>query len=204
MFDFITGLVGRGGYLGIAFLMFLENIFPPIPSELIMPLAGFQAAQGRLNMVGVVLAGSFGSLCGATFWYYVGKVIGTDRLKGWARRHGRWVALTARDVDRVDKWFDRHCGKTVLVGRMVPTLRTLISVPAGLFGMSLPRFLIYSSIGTALWTGFLAGAGYLLEAQYKNVGAYFNPIANLVVAAIAGVYLFRVITWNIGDRGEHK
>ncbi|WP_188946328.1 DedA family protein, partial [Polymorphobacter multimanifer] len=110
MFDRILEFLGEAGYLGIALLMFLENVFPPIPSELIVPSAGYSAGQGRLNLAGVIAAATLGSVTGALFWYFVGKWIGDDRLKAWAARHGRWLTLRPRDVERVDRWFDAHSG----------------------------------------------------------------------------------------------
>ena len=120
MFDWITGLVERTGYLGIALLMLAENVFPPIPSELIMPMAGFTAARGALNMVGVVVAGTVGSLAGVLLWYYIGRWIGLERLKRWAAKHGRWLTISPEEVDEAAAWFDRHCGKAVLIGRLIP------------------------------------------------------------------------------------
>lgn len=143
MFDWITGVVEKTGYLGVALLMLAENIFPPIPSEMIMPLAGFTAAQGELNIILVVLAGSIGSLAGALTWYRVGAWMGSDRLKRWAAKHGRWLTLHPGGVDKTCDWFDRHGGRTVLVGRLIPTIRTLISVPAGIARMPLLPFLIF-------------------------------------------------------------
>ena len=195
MFDWITGLVERTGYLGIALLMLAENVFPPIPSELIMPMAGFTAARGELNMVGVVVAGTAGSLAGALLWYYIGHWIGLERLKRWAARHGRWLAISPEEVDEAAAWFNRHCGKAVLVGRLIPAVRTLISVPAGVAGMALMRFLTYSALGTALWTALLAAAGYLLEDQYQKVGDYLNPVSNVILGLIVLGYLYRVITF---------
>lgn len=195
MFDRLVELLEQWGYLGIAALMFLENLFPPIPSEVIMPSAGYAAGQGKLNLVGVIAAGTAGSVAGALFWYYVGKWIGAARLKAWAGRHGRWLTLKPRDVDRVDRAFDRHCGKAVFLGRLVPAVRTLISVPAGIFGMGLPRFLLFSTLGTALWTALLAVAGYLLQGQYDRVAAWLNPVTNIVVGLIVAGYLYRVATW---------
>ena len=195
MFDWITGLVGRTGYLGIALLMLAENVFPPIPSELIMPMAGFTAARGALNMVGVVVAGTVGSLAGVLLWYYIGHWIGLERLKRWAARHGRWLAISPEEVDEAAAWFNRHCGKAVLVGRLIPAVRTLISVPAGVAGMALMRFLTYSALGTALWTALLAAAGYLLEGQYQKVGDYLNPVSDVILGLIVLWYLYRVITF---------
>ncbi|WP_439532500.1 DedA family protein [Polymorphobacter sp.] len=195
MFDRLIALLDQTGYVGIAALMFLENLFPPIPSELIMPSAGFSAGQGKLSLVGVILSGTMGSVAGALFWYFVGKWIGAYRLKRWAACHGRWLTLKPRDVDRVDHWFDTHAGKAVFFGRLIPAIRTLISVPAGIFGMPLPWFLLYSTLGSLAWTAFLAGAGYLLQGQHEQVSAWLNPVTNVVIGLIVVTYLVRVFTW---------
>src|SRR3546814_5794331 len=129
MFDWIVAAIERTGYLGIALLMLAENLFPPIPSELIMPLAGFTAAQGNLSFPLLVAAGTTGSLLGAVFWYIIGRWLGCDRLKRWADRHGRWMTMSPEDVDKAAEWFGRHAGKAVLFGRLVPAVRTLLSVP---------------------------------------------------------------------------
>jgi membrane protein DedA with SNARE-associated domain len=194
MFDWITDLVDRTGYAGVFFLMLVENIFPPIPSEVIMPLAGFTAAEGKLNAVLVVLAGTAGSLLGALFWYYVGRWLGRERLKRFAARHGRWLTLAPDEIDEASDWFRRHGAKAVFFGRLVPTVRTLISVPAGITGMPLASFLAFTALGTGLWTTLLAGAGYLLQEQYGRVAAYVGPASNLVFVLIAAWYLYRVVT----------
>jgi membrane protein DedA with SNARE-associated domain len=201
MFDWITGLVDRTGYLGIALLMLAENVFPPIPSELIMPMAGFTAARGELSAVGVVAAGVVGSLLGALLWYHVGRWVGLERLKRWAGRHGRWLTISPEEVDEAAAWFGRHCGKAVLIGRLIPAVRTLISVPAGVAGMALPKFLAYSALGTALWTALLTAAGYLLEDQYRRVGEYLDPVSNVILGLIVLGYLYRVVTFR--RRGAH-
>ena len=195
MFDWVTGLVEATGYLGVALLMFAENVFPPIPSELIMPMAGFTAARGELNIVGVVAAGTLGALAGALLWYYLGRWLGLERLKRWAAEHGRWLTISPDDLDRAAAWFGRHGGAAVLVGRLVPAVRTLISVPAGVAGIAWPRFLAYSTLGTALWTALLAAAGYLLEGQYHKVGAYLDPVSNAILALLVLGYLYRVATF---------
>ena len=195
MGDWIINLIEGMGYLGIALLMFLENLFPPIPSELIMPLSGFTASRGNLNIAGVILAGTLGSVAGAIFWYYVGRWVGNERLKRWADRHGRWITMTAGEVEKADRWFDRHCHWAVLIGRLIPTVRTLISIPAGIFEMSLRRFLIFSTVGTLIWSAALAGAGYALGSQYDTVGRYLGPVSTGIVVLIAAVYLYRVATF---------
>ena len=200
MFDWITGFVGRSGYLGVLLLMLAENVVPPIPSELIMPLAGFTAAQGQLSIGLVVLAGTAGSVLGALFWYYVGRWLGDDRLKRLAARHGRWLTIHPGDVDRANDWFGRHGGKAIFFGHFVPAVRTLISVPAGIAGMPLPSFLAWTTLGTGLWTGLLAGAGYVLQSQYRLVADYLNPVSTVLVVLIVAWYLYRVVTFQADGR----
>lgn len=200
MLENVTELVAGGDYLVIALLMFAENIFPPIPSELIMPLAGFSAASGELHLLGVIVAGTAGSLLGAAFWYLVGRWVSAERLRRLAAEHGRWLTISPEEVDQVDDWFDRHGGKAVLLGRLLPGIRTLISVPAGLTGMSVPRFLIYSTLGTVVWTAFLATAGYWLGEQYDRVASWVNPVGTAVIAAIVLTYLYRVATFRKNGR----
>jgi membrane protein DedA with SNARE-associated domain len=202
MFDWITGFVVRSGYVGVLLLMLAENVVPPIPSELIMPLAGFTAARGQLSLALVILAGTVGSLLGAVLWYYVGKRLGLERLKHLAARHGRWVTLSPDDVDRADGWFRRHGAKAVFFGRLIPTVRTLISVPAGIACMPLPAFLAWSVLGTSLWTALLTGAGYLLQSQYERVSDYLNPVSTVVVVLIIGWYLYRVATFRADGREQ--
>jgi membrane protein DedA with SNARE-associated domain len=195
MFDWITGFVGRSGYLGVFLLMLAENVVPPIPSELIMPLAGFTAAQGQLSVILVVLAGTAGSIFGALLWYYVGRSLGAERLKRLAARHGRWLTIHPDDVDRAKAWFDRHGSKAIFFGRLVPAVRTLISVPAGISGMPLASFLAWTVLGSSLWTGLLAGAGYILQSQYRLVADYLNPVSTIVVVLMVACYLYRVMTF---------
>jgi membrane protein DedA with SNARE-associated domain len=202
MFDWITSFVVRSGYVGVLLLMLAENVVPPIPSELIMPLAGFTAARGQLSLLLVVLAGTAGSLLGAVFWYVVGKRLGLERLKHLAARHSRWLTLSPDDVDRADDWFRRHGARAVFFGRLIPTVRTLISVPAGIAGMPLPQFLAWSVLGTSLWTALLAGAGYLLQSQYGRVSDYLNPVSTVVVVLITGWYLYRVVTFRTEGREQ--
>ncbi len=193
MFDWIVGWVESGGYVAIALLMLLENVFPPIPSELIMPLAGFSASKGNLNIVGVVAAGTAGSLAGAFFWYWIGRAVGADRVKDFARRHGRWLTLSPGEIDRARAVFDRHKASALFFGRLIPTVRTLISLPAGVNRLPIVVFTIWTLLGTALWTSLLAGAGYLLQSQYERVSGWVNPVSNVVLAALVGWYLYRVI-----------
>lgn len=199
MFDWIVALVEQSGYLGVALLMLAENLFPPIPSELIMPLAGFSAAQGKLNIVLVVLSGTIGSVLGALAWYYVGRWLGPDRLQRFAARHGRLLTLSPAEVNRARETFARWGAPAVFAGRLVPAVRTLISVPAGIAAMGLGRFLAWTTLGTTLWTAFLAGLGYLLQEQYQAVAGWVNPISNVVLGALVLVYFYRVVAFRTED-----
>ncbi|WP_114395650.1 DedA family protein [Oleisolibacter albus] len=192
MFDWVLSVVEQAGYLGLLALMFLENLFPPIPSELIMPLAGFLAAQGKMDPLLVVLTGTAGSVLGALPWYYAGRLLGRARLAGLAGRYGFLLTIDPPDVDRAYDWFRRYGGTAVLAGRLVPAIRTLISVPAGLTHMPLLPFLLLTTLGSLAWTAVLTGAGYALESQYSRVEAYVDPISKAVIIAIAGLYLWRV------------
>lgn len=198
MFEWIVDILARAGYLGVALLMLAENLFPPIPSEFIMPLAGFVAARGDMSLVGVIAAGTLGSVLGALPWYWAGRRFGPERLKRLAGRHGRWLTISPIDVDRAHAWFDRRGRIGVLVGRLVPAVRTLISVPAGLAAMPIVPFLAYSTIGTVIWTTLLAAAGYLLQDQYEQVATYLDPVSKGVVGLIVLTYLYRLVTWQPG------
>lgn len=181
MFDWITGVIDKLGYAGVAALTFLENVFPPIPSELVIPLAGFVAAKGELGLVPVILTASIGSLSGATVWYWIGKRVGERRLRTWVDRHGKWLTLSGADVDKAQEWFGRRGNAAVFVGRLVPGVRTFISLPAGFAGMRVLPFLLYSALGTAIWTTALAYAGVLLQSNFTVVGDYVNIATNILL-----------------------
>jgi len=193
MFDWITGVIARLGYFGVALLTFLENIFPPIPSEVVIPLAGFVAAQGDLRTGLVIVAATLGSLAGATVWYAVGRQIGEKRVRAWVDRHGKWLTLSATDVDRAQRWFRRHGKTAVLLGRLVPGVRTFVSLPAGFAAMPLAPFLLYSAIGTVMWTAALAYAGVLLQGKFTAVGDYLNVATNVVLGVLAVLLVRRYV-----------
>lgn len=193
MFDLVLGVIVAGGLIGVAFLMFAENIVPPIPSELIMPLAGFAAAQGKLSFPGVVIAGTIGALAGAYVWYFVGQKIPERRLEGWVERYGRWLTLDIEDLDRSRAFFRKWGGWAVFLGRLVPGVRTFISAPAGLMRMPHAPFAIFTALGTALWTALLAAAGYALEHEYHRVERWLDPVSTGILLAFVGVYGLRVI-----------
>lgn len=193
MFEWIVAAVAAGGLVAVAFLMFAENVVPPIPSEVIMPLAGFAAAQGHLSFAGVVSAGTVGAVAGASAWKVVGRRVRRDRLRGWIERKGHLLTLEPKDFDRAMGLFERHGAVAVFIGRLIPTVRTFISVPAGIVRMPWPSFLLWTSLGTALWTLGLASAGYVLAAEYDRVERWMDPVTQVVIAAVLFLYVYRVI-----------
>jgi len=200
MTEWITGLVEKLGYWGIALLMLLENVFPPIPSEVIMPLAGYTAADGGLNLALVILSGTLGTVAGAAFWWWLAGKYGERRLKALADRHGRWLTLSADEIDRIDDWFDRHGSWAIPLAHVVPGLRTLISIPAGMFGTRFARFIVLTTSGSAVWNSLLAGAGYLLGKQFSAVDRYLGPAGLGIMAAVLLYYIYRVITFRRSTR----
>lgn len=189
MLEWVQSTTTALGYPGIALLMFVENVFPPLPSELIMPLAGFAAAQGDLSLAGAVLAGSLGSLLGQLPYFLLGRWLGEEALIRWADRYGRWLTLSGRDIERADRWFDRYGVQAVFYGRLVPGLRSLIPIPAGLSGMPVAWFLLFSLFGTVIWTLLLALFGFVLRQHYVLVSRYLEPLALIVVGTIVVVAL---------------
>jgi membrane protein DedA with SNARE-associated domain len=200
MAEWIANIMNQLGYWGIGLLMFLENLFPPIPSELIMPLAGFTVAQGRMDMAPAITAGVVGTVLGALPWYYAGSLMGETRLKQWCDRYGKWIGISGEDIHNASGWFDKHGYKTVLFCRLVPGVRTLISIPAGIHRMSLVPFLIYSTIGTLLWTVFLTYAGFLLGNNYGLVEEYLGPVSKIVL----GVLLVAFVVWLVLHQRQRK
>ncbi|MBB4351206.1 DedA family protein [Aliirhizobium cellulosilyticum] len=191
---FVQVIMQRLGPFGIGLLMFLENVFPPIPSELIMPLAGYLATRGDMNILVVIGAGTIGSLLGTLPWYYLGRRLGHHGVRRLAENHGRWLTMSPSDVDAASDRFKRHGNSSVMLGRLIPTVRTLISVPAGVANMPLGRFLLFSSIGTLLWTAALALAGYLLGQAYSTIQDYVDPVSTMVLIILVGYYIYRVVT----------
>src|SRR5205823_3464804 len=144
----VSHLIESAGTFGVGLLMFLENIIVFIPSELIMPLAGFYSAVGRLNFWGSVISGSIGATLGTTFWYWLGRRLKKQRFKRFVRRHGLWFGIEPQDIDRAERWFRRHGAMAVTTARLVPALRTFISIPAGLSRMPLAKFIPLTLVGS--------------------------------------------------------
>ena len=195
MSDWIVRLIEDAGYLGVAFLMFLETVFPPVPSEIIMTVAGLGAAKGKMNIAAVIASGTAGAMLGNYFWYLVARVIGVDRLKPFIVRWGRFLTIDWQEIEKAERLFGTQGWAIVFFGRMLPTLLSLISIPAGLLKMRLSTFVFWSTIGTAGWTARLGLAGYVMGKSFEQVDAFVGPIATAVIAVIVIGYLWRLITW---------
>ena len=193
MFSFVAGIVQRMSYVGIALLTLLENVFPPIPSELIMPLAGFVAEHGELSPWGAITAGTAGSFAGTVLWYLVGRRVGEQRLRAWADRHGRWLTIGGDDIDRAMQWFERRGVAAVFVGRLIPGVRTFISLPAGFARMPFMPFALFTLLGTTIWTAALTLAGMVLGAQYDRVRLVLDPVTWALLGGTLVLYVVRVV-----------
>jgi membrane protein DedA with SNARE-associated domain len=192
--DWIVRLIEQSGYLGVAFLMFLETVFPPIPSEVIMSIAGVAAGQGKLDLGWVIAAGTTGAMLGNILWYLAARALGIMRLKPIILRWGRWITMSWGEVQRAERWFARHGTFFVFVGRMLPTVRSLVSVPAGLLKMRFKSFLIASTVGTAGWTALLAFAGFKLGERYEDINDMLGPASNAILVVLFLGYVYRVWT----------
>jgi membrane protein DedA with SNARE-associated domain len=195
MEDWIIRLVEATGYWGVAFLMLLETVFPPVPSEVIMTVAGLSASRGNMTLSGTIAAGTAGAMLGNWLWHWLAIRFGEKRLHVFIDKYSRWLTLDWNEVERGEALFRKHGSIIVLVARMLPTFRSLISIPAGLFGMSLRRFLVFSTIGTAGWSAALAGAGYFLGSHFEDVEKIIGPLSTLVIAVIVLSYFWRLWRW---------
>ena len=167
------------GYGAILIAMFLENLIPPIPSELIMPLGGFYVSQGQLDFLPVVLAGLVGTIIGALPWYGIGRIVNEERIEKWLDKNGRWIGINPQDLARSRRWFNRYGVSLVFWGRLVPGIRTLISVPAGVELMPMSPFLIWTTAGSLIWTLFLTITGYYLGDSYTNIETWISPFSSI-------------------------
>ena len=202
MSDWIIRLIEQSGYLGVAFLMFLETVFPPIPSEIIMSIAGVAAGQGKMSLGWVIAAGTAGAMLGNIFWYLAARALGIMRLRPIILRYGRWITMSWGEVQKAERWFAAHGTFFVFLGRMLPTVRSLVSVPAGLLKMRFKSFFIASTVGTAGWTAMLAFAGYKLGEQYEDIDELLGPASTAIMIVLLAGYLYRVWTHRDIDPGD--
>ena len=195
--NWVHDVINQFGYLGVALLVVIENVFPPIPSEIVLPFAGFVAQQGAsavnatagaaqsdTTVVGMMIAATVGSVVGALILYFVSAAIGPERLRGFVERFGKWFGVKSSDLVRAEEWFDRRSSAAVLVGRCVPLIRSIVSIPAGFRRMKLTSFVVLTAIGSAVWNIALIGAGAVLGDQWERVGEYVGVFQWLVIAAV--------------------
>ena len=191
-------IMEKFGYLGIIFAMFAENVFPPIPSELIMPAAGFAVARGDLNLILVILAGTLGSVIGALPLYYLGRLLNEDRLMVFTQKYGKYVFVKPSDIQSSSVWFDKHGSKAVFFGRMVPGIRSFISIPAGMSKMPILPFLVFTALGSSIWTSLLTIAGYYFGENYEVIETMLAPYSKsfllLAVVIILAWFIKRRLT----------
>ncbi|GAA1283581.1 DedA family protein [Saccharothrix xinjiangensis] len=188
--SWVTDLMEKLGAPGAGLAIALENLFPPLPSEVFLPLAGFTASQGKMNLVAAIVWTTAGSVIGALVLYYLGVALGRERMR---RIASRMPLMKVSDVDRAEQWFNRHGKSTVFFGRMVPVFRSLISIPAGVERMPVPLFTLLTAAGSLIWNTALILAGYLLGANYHVVDQYLGIVSKVVLGlAVAGVAWFVV------------
>jgi membrane protein DedA with SNARE-associated domain len=187
--EWVISVIETLGYLGLTVLVALENIFPPIPSELILPLAGFLTGQDRLSFPLVLVATTLGSLLGALLLYGIGMAAGQRGIRRLFERYGHWALLTSEDLTRAENWFDRYGPVAVFIGRLVPVVRSLVSIPAGYRRMPLGQFLLLTGFGSALWNGALVSLGWALGENWRQIEEYVAWLQYLVIAAVAVLVL---------------
>ena len=180
-------------YLTIALAMFLENIIPPIPSEIIMPLGGFFVYQQKLNFYILVFWGLVGTVAGSLPWYYLGRLVNEKRISNFLDKRGKYFGITSNDFAKSKLWFDKYGVPLVFWGRLVPGIRTLISVPAGMELMSLKKFLIWTTFGSMIWVALLTYAGYLFGENYLVIGTYLDQIKFIVKPVLVFIFIYFLI-----------
>lgn len=196
MQEFIIQMMNQFGYFGVFFLIALENIFPPIPSEVILLFGGFMTTYTKLNVIGVVIASTLGSLLGAIVLYYIGKILNKERLKKIIHgKIGKVLRLKASDIDKADHWFDTKGNKTVFFCRFIPIVRSLISIPAGMSEMPMGKFLIYTTVGTMIWNTVLTVLGNKVGENWEDILLIFENYSHiaaivLVIIFVVGIYYF--------------
>ncbi|HEX2109378.1 MAG TPA: DedA family protein [Rubrobacteraceae bacterium] len=194
--QWISDAISAFGAFGLAALMLLENLFPPIPSEAVLPLAGFFVGRGELNFFAALVASTAGSLAGALVLYVVGKRGGRPLVLN----HGRKLGVSEADLDRAEGWFDKYGNAVVLAARMVPIARSIVSLPAGVVEMPLGRFTLLTTLGSGTWNALLIGAGWLLGANWSRVTDFVGQVSNIVLVILVVAFVGLVVWWRRSKR----
>ncbi|GIP15765.1 alkaline phosphatase-like protein [Paenibacillus montaniterrae] len=195
MENWIIEMMEQFGYLGILLLIAIENLFPPIPSEVILTFGGFMTTRTDLTPLGVIVVATLGSVIGAIILYYIGRILDVERLEKIVDRWGKVLRVKKEDLHRADAWFDKHGNKAVFFCRMVPLIRSLISVPAGMSGMKLTPFLIYTTLGTIIWNTILVMLGTTLGDRWEDIVAFMDVYSNIAYAIIAIIIVIVLILY---------
>ena len=194
MQEFILSVMDQFGYLGVFLMIAIENIFPPIPSEVILLFGGFMTTYTKLNILGMVLAATLGSLVGAIALYYIGKIFNKDRLKKIiSGKIGKILRLKSSDIDKADHWFDTKGNKTVFFCRFIPLVRSLISIPAGMSNMPMAKFLIYTIIGSLIWNLVLIVIGSIVGENWVSILNILDTYSHIVVFALAIICIVAIV-----------
>lgn len=195
MENWIIEIMEKFGYFGILLLIAVENLFPPIPSEVILTFGGFMTTRTELTPVGVIAVATLGSVLGAIILYYVGRIVSVERLEKIVDRWGKILRVKKEDLYRADAWFDKHGNKAVFFCRMIPLIRSLISIPAGMSGMKLAPFLFYTTIGTIIWNTILVLLGTTLGERWEDIVAFMDVYSNIAYAIIAVIALVVLVIY---------
>ncbi|WP_285959303.1 DedA family protein [Thomasclavelia spiroformis] len=194
MQEIILNIMNQFGYLGIFLLIAIENIFPPIPSEVILLFGGFMTTYTKLNILGIVIASLLGSLSGAIMLYYIGKIFNKNRLKKIiSGKVGKILRLKNSDIDKADKWFDTKGQKTVFFCRFIPLIRSLISIPAGMSEMHMSKFLVYTTIGSLIWNTVLIVIGSIVGNNWTSILSVLDTYSKIVVIVMAIVVILFIV-----------
>ena len=194
MQEIIIQIMNQFGYLGVCFLIAVENIFPPIPSEVILTFGGFMTTYTRLTVPGVIIFSTLGSTIGALVLYWAGTALNPERLETLTKGEAfRLLGFEKEDVEKTLCWFDKHGKKAILFGRCIPIIRSLVSVPAGMAGINMPVFLLYTIIGSTIWNIVLVSLGAILGASWEVVLVYIQKYSAIIKAALIVVCLYLVI-----------
>lgn len=205
MQEMVIEIMNNFGYIGIFLLIAIENIFPPIPSEVILLFGGFMTTSTDMNVIGVIIASTLGSLIGAIALYYIGKILNKERLKKIiTSKYGKLLRLTPEDIDKADNWFDTKGNKTVFFCRFIPLIRSLISIPAGMSEMPMKKFLIYTIAGSAIWNTALTIAGSIVGEKWEDILAIMDQYSHIIVIALAIIFIIAVVIFYSKRRKKTK
>ena len=194
MQEFIISLMGQFGYFGVFFLIALENVFPPIPSEVILLFGGFMTTYTSLNIALMVVAATLGSLLGAIVLYYIGKILNKERLKKIVSgKVGKVLRVKEKDIDMADHWFDTKGNKTVFFCRFIPIVRSLISIPAGMSEMPMAKFLLYTTVGSAIWNTVLIVIGNRVGENWESILGVFDQYSHIVLILLILIFILFIV-----------